>query len=70
MTKAAKSKRWFAGWRTAAQPDAHDPADHGTAYGLELSLPDTLPLAVPLPKEAGRSSGWMRRLSPRAKTLA
>jgi hypothetical protein len=72
MTKAVKSRRWFASWRKAARPDGGDPADHGTAFGLEMSLPDTLPLPVALKKEAGRLNrpGWMRRLTPGAKTLA
>ena len=72
MSKAVKSQRWFASWRKAARPDACDPADYGTAFGLDMSLPDIVPAAVPLPKEAGHphKPGWMRRLNPRAKTMA
>jgi hypothetical protein len=72
MSKAANSQRWFSGWRKAARPDASDAADHGTAFGLEMSLPDMVPPAAP-PKTDGtlpRKAGWMRRLTPRAKTLA
>jgi hypothetical protein len=42
MNKARKTphppSRWFAGWRTEAKPMQDDPADLGTAFGLEMSL--------------------------------
>jgi hypothetical protein len=38
MNKAVIPSRWFSGWRTAERPMQDDPADLGTAFGLEMSL--------------------------------
>jgi hypothetical protein len=38
MNKAVIPSRWFSGWRTADRPMQDDPADLGTAFGLEMSL--------------------------------
>jgi hypothetical protein len=72
MSKAVKSQRWFSTWRKAARPDANDAADYGTAFGLEMSLPDMVPAVTALNGDPSRprKAGWMRRLAPRAKTIA
>jgi len=66
MKKAERSPtRWFAAWRTrervAAPPD---PADCGTAFGLDLSIPDDLaPTRPTAPVPQGWRARWARRRS-------
>lgn len=66
MNKPAHTHRWFSGWRSAPRPAEEDPADYGTAFGLDLSLPEvhteTAPPAVPKAE-----TGWVRRLSLRRR---
>lgn len=64
MKKAERSpNRWFAAWRVRpAAPAALDPADCGTAFGLDLSLPGEEPAARPAPPAAqGWRARWARR---------
>jgi hypothetical protein len=75
MSKAATPSRWFSGWRTAQRPMQDDPADLGTAFGLEMSLNDA---AVEAAIQAARSDapklattrrpGLMQRLTGRRRT--
>ena len=58
--------RWFSGWRSAERP-APDPADFGTAFGLDLSL-NELVHAAPARPAASPRRGWMQRLAGRVKT--
>jgi hypothetical protein len=70
MSKAATSHRWFQGRRANPQPVDTDPADLGTAFGLDLSLNEIeheRPAAV---APAWRQSGWMGRLTFRRKPAA
>jgi hypothetical protein len=69
MTKAAPPNRWFSGWRAAERPAAIDPADLGTAFGLDLSLNELNHEPAPHSPEAGRR-GWMQRLASRRKPSA
>lgn len=65
MSKAITPQRWFAGWRAARQPAyGTDPADLGTAFGLDLSMMETPPEPVLLE----RCPGWVRRLTLRRRT--
>lgn len=62
---------WYAPWRSAAEPvESEDPADLGTAYGLDLSV-DPLPRppgdAAATPPEDGR---WVQRPGVRRKPPA
>jgi hypothetical protein len=66
MDKAIHSRRWFAGWRSAERPAQDDPADLGTAFGLDLSLSELS--HEPLP--ATPRPGWMQRLAERRKPVA
>jgi hypothetical protein len=70
MTKAATPPRWFHNWRAATPPVVHDPADLGTAFGLDLSLNEIAhePPAHAMP--VARSAGWVSRLSLRRKPSA
>ena len=62
-SKAAPPQRWFASWRFARPAPSVDPADYGTAFGLEMSLEDEAAAAPPAPVE--RRPGWVRRLARR-----
>jgi hypothetical protein len=66
MKKAERStNRWFAAWRARPLPaPAPDPADCGTAFGLELSMPgeETAPPATATPLQGWRDRwSWLRR---------
>lgn len=70
MTKAFTPNRWFPGWRASAPVADMDAADHGTAFGLDLSMSPVdfePPPATPPP---ARQRGWVRRLAVRRKPLA
>lgn len=61
MNKPALPYRWYAPWRAAAAPQ-DDPADLGTAFGLDLSMAPPAGTASPTAAgTAARSSGWVRR---------
>jgi hypothetical protein len=66
MNKPAHTHRWFSGWRSAPRPAEEDPADYGTAFGLDLSLHDvrTDPAA---PVVAKAQTGWVQRLAARRR---
>ena len=70
MDKHGAPQRWFSGWRASAAPTADDdPADLGTAFGLDLSLNELHDLPAPTaPVE--RRAGWMRRLAAGRHKLA
>ena len=62
MNKIQPWQRWFSGRRaTAERPPQDDPADLGTAYGLELSLEQAM-LSSDLPE---RQPGTVKRRSDR-----
>ena len=65
-SNAAKPPSWFNNWRSAPRPapDA-DPADFGTAFGLDLSMSE----GAPLPPISGEARpGWMQCLSERRRS--
>jgi len=61
MNKADQSNRWFSAWRTTPRPQEHDPADMGTAFGLDLSLNSLHPGTSPAPP--ARPARWTSRLA-------
>jgi hypothetical protein len=62
-TKAGSSQRWFAPWRAARRPlPDDDPADQGTAFGLDMSMLEAAPAPVPAPQSR---PGWAQRLALR-----
>jgi hypothetical protein len=69
MDKADTPHRWFPGWRTAERPPQDDPADLGTAFGLDMSMCDS-PSPPPAVAPAGGRRGWMQRLAVRRKPTA
>lgn len=66
MNKPAHTHRWFSGWRSAPRPAEEDPADYGTAFGLDLSLHDLRAEPAP-PVVAKAQAGWVRRLAARRR---
>ena len=69
MNKAAPAHRWFAGWRAPQLQVQDDPADLGTAFGLDMSLNELVhEPARQAPSE--RRAGWVRRLARRVKSRA
>ena len=61
MTKAATSTRWFSAWRPAVRVVQDDPADLGTAFGLDMSMVDDAPVP-PTPAPGRQAQGWAQRL--------
>ena len=68
MSKAVNTPRWFAAWRSAPRPLQDDPADLGTAFGLDMSMHDSRLDAAPEP--APHPPGWVQRLKLRRKPAA
>ena len=64
MSESSKPNRLFDLWRRRADEGmSSEPADVGTAFGLELSmLPDDEPSAT-LSTGAPGGTGWWRRLT-------
>ena len=67
MDRSDAPRRWFGLWRAAERAPEDDPADLGTAFGLDLSLSemgDELPAA---PAAKANKSGWMQRMALRRR---
>ena len=65
-SNAAKPPSWFHSWRSTARPAPDtDPADLGTAFGLDLSLSEAA--HPPAAGSEGRP-GWVQRLAERRPT--
>ena len=66
MNKPAHGPRWYTPWRQGEARVADDPADVGTAFGLELSL-----AAESSPSKAdaspARRPGWMQRFTAKRR---
>lgn len=62
MHKSDGANHWFSGWRIVARPAALDPADVGTAFGMELSLSAEAPAIAPPAPAAKSPNGWVRRM--------
>ena len=65
MNKSDTSRRWFGSWRIVARPPQQDPADLGTAFGLDLSMSEEAHEPQPAPPPPLVKSGWMRRMTTR-----
>ncbi len=60
MHKPAPPLRWYAPWRGTTPRD--DPADMGTAFGLDLSLAPSADIAGPHGQTGGvPRNGWVQR---------
>jgi len=69
MNKPATPSRWYTPWRNPT-PAQNDPADLGTAFGLDLSLQDPAELPPPHPAASRHLAGWVRRLTARRSAAA
>lgn len=56
-------RRWFAGWRGRGTPGGRDdPADQGTAFGLEMILLSQAEALAPVSaSQPARRAPWWRR---------
>lgn len=65
-SNATRPQRWFPSWRSTSRPAPDtDPADLGTAFGLDLSLSE----AAAAPATRGKSRpGWVQRLASRGRS--
>jgi hypothetical protein len=66
MSTAKSSPPWYAPWRRASRltgpPEADDPADLGTAFGLDLATPPPSGMDEPAARAEWREAGrWVQR---------
>ena len=67
MKRSKASRRWFGHWRATERAPRDDPADHGTAFGLDLSLSEVADdPPAPTSSLVGRSH-WMQGLVARRR---
>ncbi len=60
MNKAAPLTPWYAPWRASAA-EQDDPADLGTAFGLDMSMPDPEHIDADQANRKDDSPGWVQR---------
>lgn len=72
MNDNARSAPWYAPWRSVERaPAADDPADLGTAFGLDLSMAPAEEPPPAAPKRRDTSPGrWLDRLPLRRRRLS
>lgn len=68
MSNQALPPRWFSGWRTRETPVVEDPADMGTAFGLDMSFGEVAPEPIAAAPSAEQPPGWVQRLTGRPKS--
>lgn len=67
MPRSDTSRRWFGFWRSADPRSRQDPADLGTAFGLDLSLSRLAEDLQARPAPAAREQNWMQRVLARRR---
>jgi hypothetical protein len=70
MKKAESPARWYHAWQPRRNQDDDDAADMGTAFGLDMSIPDDVAAPLPAGTPARRDSGFMARWNNRRKTAS
>jgi hypothetical protein len=71
MKKADTPARWYHAWQRQRPEVDDDAADMGTAFGLDMSIPDDLDQTVAINAVATRrDSGFMARWNNRRKTAS
>lgn len=63
MDKSDAPRRWFGLWRAAERSLEDDPADLGTAFGLDLSLSELDGGDEPPPQASEGKAGWIQRMT-------
>jgi hypothetical protein len=66
MGNKAAQTRWFRPWRTTPVSRLEDPAEMGTAFGLDLSLNASQP-EQPATTTTQRPANWVSRWAQRRK---
>ena len=67
MNKPVPGPRWYAPWRQSEMCLADDPADVGTAFGLELTLAAMVAPDKAAAASALRRPNWMQRIAARRR---
>ncbi len=67
MNKGNSSQRWFTPWRASKGRVDDDPADMGTAFGLDASLNMVVPEPAPAQATVRPRKTWMSKLQLRRK---
>lgn len=69
MTTSNPPSPWYAPWRSAAEPEeVQDPADLGTAYGLDLSIDlSSRPRDDAAPAPSTDDARWVQRPGARRR---
>ena len=70
MKKAALPARWYHAWQPRRTEADDDAADMGTAFGLDMSIPDDVAEALPSGAATRRDTGFMARWNNRRKTAS
>lgn len=65
MINPSKPNRLFGFGRAGKVPVSQDPADLGTAFGMELSLDQPPEEPAAAASSPGAQGGWIRRLARR-----
>lgn len=69
MSKPTPPARWYAPWR-ARSADRDDPADYGTAFGLDLSMQRVAELDRMAAIAPSAQRSWVPRWAARRRDLA
>jgi hypothetical protein len=67
MDKSDAPRRWFGLWRAGEHAPQDDPADLGTAFGLDLSLSELCDELPSPPSPVDGKAGWIQRMTLRRR---
>jgi hypothetical protein len=70
MKKAESPVRWYHAWQTQRAKVDDDAADMGTAFGLDMSIPDDVAETPSGTTAARHEPGFMARWNNRRKTAS
>jgi hypothetical protein len=70
MKTAETPARWYHAWQPRRAEVDDDAADMGTAFGLDMSIPDETVEAPSATTAARREPGFMARWNNRRKTAS
>jgi len=70
MKKAEPPARWYHAWQPRRTEVDDDAADMGTAFGLDMSIPDDIAEPLRGGTAARRDTGFMARWNNRRKTAS
>ena len=70
MKKAESPARWYHAWQPQRAEADDDAADMGTAFGLDMSIPDDIAETTSDTAAARRGPGFMARWNNRRKTAS